>query len=363
MSTDVKKELEIQAPIGVRVVIPIISISWHGGTRIILQLANYLVTLGNEVVFLVARRRCVTPFEVSADVQIREIGVYTGLKVIDYLVFLCCVPFFVSRGAILLANFFVTYYPVRLSAWLRGSLYIYFVQDVESKYRWPIGALLNPICNATYRDKRIVTANGFLKERLMIRFGTASRSINIGPANIFYEMPRTQVKKYDFVYFLRKESWKGLDRFLRILQFARRRLTGLCVSQNLALSGCLDGFDADFLKPESDEELVKCIDSAHVLLMTSYKEGFALPPLEGMARGVPTVLFRCGGPDQYIVNGRNAVYVDTEEQAVCAIEHIVKNPEIYERMSREAVLAAAGYRMDKSMSEFAEMMMRCSDWG
>jgi glycosyltransferase involved in cell wall biosynthesis len=196
----------------------------------------------------------------------------------------------------------------------------------------------------------------------MTEFGTTSRSIVVGPDRIFYDAPLQSEKIYDVVYFLRREAWKGLDRFLRFLELAEGRISCLCVSQDELLADAIADSSATFFKPSSDKELVACIDSARILLLTSYQEGFALPPLEGMARGLPTVLFPCGGPDLYVLDGRNSIYVQSETEAICAIEGLIRDPLDYARMSREAMATAEEYRMDKSLARMADFVAHCSEW-
>jgi glycosyltransferase involved in cell wall biosynthesis len=348
--------------LGHRVIIPIISISWHGGTRVLIQIANHLAGLGQKVVLLVARKRCHTPFEFAPGVVVKDVGIHTGLKWIDYPIYLLCVPFYMCGNAVCLANFFVSYYPVRLMALITRLPYLYFVQDIESKYPFPSGVILNPLCNWTYRDRRIIAANAHLKSRLLVEFGATSRNISVGPGRIFYEMPAERRKKYDVVYFLRREPWKGLDRFQRFLALAQGRLSCLCVSQDEELASSISDSDAVFRKPGDDRELVECLDSARVLLLTSYEEGFALPPLEGMARGLPTILYRCGGPDQYVVSGSNAMYVQDELEAVRVIEALINDRQQYERMSHAAKATAGEYKMDKSLTLMAEFVAQCSKW-
>jgi glycosyltransferase involved in cell wall biosynthesis len=343
-----------------RIIFPILSISWHGGTRVLIQVANYLAGIGYPVTFLVSRNRCRTPFTFKSGVTIRQVGCYTGIKAIDYVVFLCCVPFQAGANCVLIASFFVTYYPVRLLAMTRKLPYLYFVQDIESKYPPPYGAVLNRLCNWTYRDNNIVAANKYLSDRVQAEFGATSRSISVGPSDLFYDLPQGAAKKYDVVYMLRRESWKGLDRFLRFLAISNGRFSCLCVSQDVELGKTIADSSAVFCKPQTDHELIQCMDSARILLLTSYREGFALPPLEGMARGLPAVLFRCGGPDQYIVDGGNAIYVDSEEQAADAIEKLLGDPVVYNRMRNEAVVTADQYRMDKSLALMAEFVAQCT---
>lgn len=358
-----KQAATSDGPFGkLRIVIPIISISWHGGTRVLVQLANYLAGLNCDVEFLVSRRRCKTPFKFSPNVKVTNVGVYTSLKWLDYLVFLACVPFCHRRATVLIANFFVTYWPVRALAAISRVPYIYFVQDIESKYAGPGGRILNSICKWTYGDRRIVAANTHLGDRLHEEFGTKARNICVGPDERFYEMPVSVAKTYDVIYFLRQEPWKRLDRFKRFLELSAGRLSCLCVTQDEALLTTLWGSHVEVRKPASDEELIECFDSARFSLLTSSMEGFALPPLEGMARGLPAVLFRCGGPDVYIVDGSNAVYVGTEEEAVSAIESIKADAMNYKRMQMEAVETAGHYRMQRSLAQMREYITECGKW-
>jgi glycosyltransferase involved in cell wall biosynthesis len=343
-----------QSPLNI--VIPIISISWHGGTRVLVQFANFLAERGHRVEFLVARNRCRTPFAFSNAVVIRDIGIHTGIKALDYFVFLCLVPIFIRKPSIVIANFFVTYFPIRFIALFRGVVYVYFVQDIESKFEAPLGSLLNPLCRWTYSDRHIVAANFYLRRRLEQEFGTTCKSICIGPDDIFFDLSKQSEKNFDVIYFLRRETWKGLDRFLRILSLAKGRFTCLCVSQDEGLRGVLDGMDAVFYRPQNDVDLVRCMDSARVLLLTSYREGFALPPLEGMARGLPTLLFACGGPEQYIRDGENGIYVSTEQQAVDVIDSLVRDHVRYSSMSRAAASVAGEYRLRPAFSEFEQII-------
>lgn len=338
-----------------QIAVPLINLSWHGGVRVLVQFANFLAERGHDVCLVVSRGRVSSTFPVSPKVKLKHVGVHTRWKQLDYFVFLLVLPFVLPSRSILLANFFVTYYPVRLAAALRRSRYFYFVQDIEAKYRGARGALLNAACRLTYSDKNIVAANTYLKERLRHEFHCECRHIEIGPADIFYRRPVTQGKQYDLIYFLRGEPWKGLDRFTRILEALPQPVTCLCVSQNDRLLHA-DSARVHYRKPAGDAELIDCIDAARLLLFTSYIEGFALPPLEAMARGVPAVLFRCGGPDIYVEDGRNSIYVETEQQAAATIRALLADPDRYRTMSERASATAQRFRLDAALHELTRYL-------
>jgi len=338
--------------------IPMLSARWHGGARVLLQTANYCVSHGCRVTILCPRGHFTSNYELDDRVAVRYIGIHTGWKLLDYVVFLFSVPFALPREATAVANFFVTYFPVRLAALLRRVKYIYFVQDIECKYEGIKGWLLNRTCRSTYADKHIIAANPHLGDRLAREFGRPCDSIQVGPAEIFYRRPVSGTKEYDVIYFLRRESWKGLDRFRKFMAICGSRASVLCVSQDEPLLADMRREGLVCRKPANDEELVDCIDSARVLLYTSYKEGFALPPLEAMARGVPTVMYRCGGPDVYVRDGVNSLYVRDETEAVDAVLRMIENRSLYESLSAEAVSTAAQYRMGAGLERLLAWLVQ-----
>jgi glycosyltransferase involved in cell wall biosynthesis len=337
----------------VAITIPIVSISWHGGTRVLVELANHLARRGHAVTFLVSRGRFTTPFKLDPDVRIEYAGIRTRWKYLDYAVFLLRLPFIIPGHAILIANHFVTYYPVRMRALLGLNRYVYFVQDIESKYKGLMGRLLNLACNLTYGDKYIVAANRHLQHRLASEFSRECRSVDVGPNAAFFSAAKTVTKVYDIIYFARREVWKGLDRFLEFVALSGGRMSILCVSQDQELRGRVESSSVVFRKPNDDTELVSCIDQSRLLLLTSYEEGFSLPPLEAMARGVPTILFPCGGPDLYIRDGVNALYISTVQQAVEAAAGLISTPVAYQEMSRNARATAAGYRLESALEQLS----------
>jgi glycosyltransferase involved in cell wall biosynthesis len=345
----------------VRVSIPIISIGAHGGTRVLIEFANHLAAAGHEVFVLVSRGRMSTPFRFHRLVKVKPVGVRTGLKYLDYSVYLLLLAFSFPRRSLVLATFFVTYLPVRLFNLMGGGPYAYFVQDIEAKYAGIAGSILNAACRLTYGDRRIIAANSYLRERLRVDFGVHCNQVNVGPAPAFYELPARAPRQYDVIYFLRREAWKGRDRFLRFLELAQGRLRCLCVSQDERLFAELAGTGVMCRKPGDDAELIDCIDSARVLLFTSYAEGFALPPLEVMARGLPVVLFRCGGPDVYVHDGANAIYVDSEAQALEAVTRLLGDQGVYARMSAQARATAARHRLSDALQALTDQLSSLYD--
>lgn len=341
-----------------RISIPLISISWHGGVRVLVHIANYLAEQGHEVTILCSRGRVFSPYKINAGIKVKHVGVRTRWKQLDYAVFLAALPFVIPAGSALIATFFVTYYSVRLTAALRNAKYVYFVQDIESKYGDGVrGRMLNRLCNYTYDDENIIAANSHLQGRILREFGRSCRCIQVGPSDIFYSAPTGVSKKYDIVYFLRREPWKGLDRFRAFLEASRGAFTCLCVSQDESLLTELKALAVTCIKPSDDRELLACLDAARVLFFTSHKEGFALPPLEGMARGLPAVLFRCGGPDLYVQDKINSFYVSDVTEAVRIVKMLATDESLYLKVSLEARSTADSFRMHRALQQFEKFLV------
>lgn len=330
-----------------KIAIPMINLSWHGGVRVLVQLANHLSEAGHDVQILVTRHYSNGGYRLSPGVYLRHIGVTTGIKLIDYSIFLLLLPFVLPRRSLVIANFFVTYFPSVLGACLKRGRYIYLVQDIEAKYSSPLGLLLNVVCRWTYRDRNIITVNRRLRDRLAQEFSLAVEAVDIGPAEIFYSTLRDthSPRQYDVVFFARSEPWKGLDRLYDLLGDNPPPWRLICVSQDPILLSDLRDRGLDCVSPANDHELIKIIDDSMLLLFTSYDEGLGLPPLEAMARGVPSVLFPCGGADLYVQHEKNAIYVNDATECRLRVSQLLADKDFWSRLSAAGLLTASQFRL------------------
>lgn len=336
-----------------RIRIPLINLSSHGGIRILVELANAFASRGFEVEFLIPPGRNSSVYRLDAAVRVREIGIGFGSKILDYALFLLILPFHL-RGGLTVANFFVTYFPCRLGSLLWGSRLLYFVQDIESKYAGLVGGILNRVCEATYRSRRMVAANSYLAAALEERGHRPFETIQIGPSEAFYGAARREERKYRLMAMPRHEAWKRMDRFEAICALLTEVSPAeiLCVGQDAEILSRLAERGFATCKPGSDAELVDCYEQAQVFLLTSDREGFGLPPLEAMARGTPVVSFRCGGPDLYIRDGENSFLVDDAAEAAERIRRLwAEEPERI-RMAAAAQQTALGFRLSEGLERF-----------
>lgn len=342
--------------------IPLVNLSSHGGVRILVEIANALSRRGYRVELLIPPGKNSSIYQLDDEVRVKEIGVSIGSKFADYAIFLMILPFFLRRSLVV-ANFFVTYIPCRLGSLMWKCPFIYFVQDIESKYSGILGGVLNQVCNASYRSNHIVAANRYLAGALEKRGCRVFDTISIGPSEPFYApLPETAARPYQLMYMPRHEKWKRLDRFEEICMCLDdvSRAAILCVGQDEEILAQLAQRGFSTRRPMGDSELVECYDSAQVFLLTSDREGFGLPPLEAMARGIPVVSFRCGGPDLYIQDGHNSFLVDDCELAASRIKQLLADCALYASLSQRATTCAQDYRLSEGLKLFVNCVSKLS---
>jgi glycosyltransferase involved in cell wall biosynthesis len=338
------------------IIIPVIALSAHGGTGVLVEFANHAARRGHKVRIIYPRGKISSRHSFEPGVELVPLPISTGSKHLDYLLFLLVCPWY-FRGGLVVANFFVTYYPVRIARALFGIEHIYFVQDIESVYtRW-VGKLLNFACEQTYKDRRIVTANSFLAGQIRQRGTAPFGSICIGASQRFHatEIPR-KAKAYDVICFPRHEPRKGGKRLERVLQLYREShgpISVLAVSQDDAMLGRFMALGCVSCKPSGEQELVAAFDGARIILFTSYHDGFGLPPLEGMTRGLPAVVYKCGGPSLYLRSGENGFEISDgdDEGAVKAIRSLLSDETCYARMSAAALATGRQFSLTKAIDE------------
>lgn len=336
--------------------IPLINLSSHGGVRILVELANTFSRAGWRVEVLHPPRRNNTVYQLDEAVVVREIGIKIGIKLLDYVVFLLLLPFYL-RGGVTVANFFVTYLPSRLGTFIWGTPLLYFVQGIEFWY----GGIFDYICKLSYRSDRIIAANPYIRDDLKGRGYKVLDTIHIGPSEAFYQSAATSSSKaYQLMVMPRLEPWKRMDRFQEISEILGEipKSSILCVGQDEEILTHLAKRGFTTCKPKNDTELLACYDQSQIFLLTSDREGFGLPPLEAMARGVPVVSFKCGGPDLYIKDNENSFLVDNVQNAADRIRLLLADASEHERLAINAKETAFHFRLSDGLSKFVASARR-----
>ncbi|HDS5532679.1 TPA: glycosyltransferase, partial [Klebsiella pneumoniae subsp. pneumoniae] len=186
-------------------------------------------------------------------------------------------------------------------------------------------------------------------------------TINIGLSNSFVTRPFVpENKKYDIIFFLRREEWKRPHLLKDILLVLKDKYnfkpSVLAVSQDRLLLEEYSEFLNASISPKDDSELIESIDSSRLLLFTSSKEGFGLPPLECMSRGLPAIIFECGGPNIYAEHEQNAFIVNDKIVAADYIFTILHDAGLYNKISVAAKETAISFSNEKGFSEFNSLL-------
>jgi glycosyltransferase involved in cell wall biosynthesis len=139
---------------------------------------------------------------------------------------------------------------------------------------------------------------------------------------------------------------------------ARLSLVGAEPSEALRRRAKSMGLEAyiDFGGHLSRAELRDYYRTLDVFVVSSHQEGLGIAALEAMACGCPVVSTRCGGPEDYIVPGKNGFLVSGGPEAMAeAICQIADNRETQKRMGEAAVRTVADrYTDDTAVRIFWE---------
>jgi glycosyltransferase involved in cell wall biosynthesis len=90
-----------------------------------------------------------------------------------------------------------------------------------------------------------------------------------------------------------------------------------------------------------------------MLILTSESEGHPLVVLEGMARGLPIVATRVGGISETVQHGVNGFITPVKgvQEIATALEILVNNPELRERMGQASLILSRKFSVDQMVDQ------------
>ncbi len=241
-------------------------------------------------------------------------------------------------GDVVIATYWTTASVVRdLPA--RCGAKFYFIQHYEGHSSDPEQV------DATWRMplRKIVIAR-WLQRMAEERFGDSSAELVSNGVDLrqFDAPPRAMHAPPCVGMLYSQARWKGADVAAEAIRQARASVPDLAVvsfGQHPPTPELPLPAGARFVHRPAQERIREIYAAADVWLCASVTEGFALPPLEAMACRCPVVCTRCGGPEDFVVDGENGYLVnvgDAEDMARRIVE-IVSDP------ARQQQMAAAAY--------------------
>jgi len=356
-------------------VIPMLSVKHHGGTRILLQLANSLVKNGHSITILTPKDKYVPIYPVNKKIKMKFTS-RVGNNRLFYLKTLIEFIFKIPKSDFILANFFPTFYPSLLAEKLGKGKIVYFPQGIGVTYlniSKIISWFLKFSENITFKFKTpiVVTARWQTQEIVKINKESFVKIINIGlPNNIFYPDPNPKLinnkKGKAILYFLSKLKSKGLKDFLEALKLIKKNK----LKFDLWLVGNqqqgLESFNYfknttpikvfPYLK---NKELREVYSSADLYVNTSWLEGFCLPPLEAMACGIPVVLTDSLGPREYAIDNYNCLMVPPRKPELLAraISKMLLDKNMRQKITENGIKTVEKFKFSKTAEEFEKFLL------
>jgi len=254
--------------------------------------------------------------------------------------------------------------------------YAYYVSPVPERVTHE--AIKMIISNLAYKTDCITTPSASMK-KIIENYGIKNR-IEVIPNAIHLisfkeddELKRTEIrKKYNLkendkiiLFVGRVASEKSIDRIIKALAIIKKRNTD---KEKLLIVGNGPAMDelkqlARTLKVEEDvifagtisyEEIQHYYKMAYVFTIASTTETFGIVTIEALASGVPVVAVKAPGAADILTDAVDGLLVDDNVEKIAnALEKIIKEPELREKLSRGALKTSEKY----SINTISEVML------
>jgi GT2 family glycosyltransferase len=250
--------------------------------------------------------------------------------------------------AIKVATWWNTAAPVWLAS-TRHGIPVYFVQDIETSY-YPDDEYVRNCVLASYRHEfRYMTISSWNRDRLR-ELGLDAELIAPG-IDLGNFRPRPDVpRRRDMLLALgRSNPLKNLPLTLdawHALPAPRPQLRLFGIEPQLA-----EGVpEIVYEQAPSDARVNELMCEATIFVQTSIHEGFCLPALEAMATGAAVVCTDAHGNRDFCVDGLNCLMPASRTDDVrAAIERLLADPGLCERLGRAGMQTAADYAWDRRL--------------
>jgi glycosyltransferase involved in cell wall biosynthesis len=247
--------------------------------------------------------------------------------------------------------------------------YAYYVSPIPERVTHEAIKII--ISNLAYKTDCITTPSASMK-KIIENYGIKNR-IEVIPNAIHLisfkednELKRTEIKiKYNLkeddkiiLFVGRVALEKSIDKIIKALAIIKKRNSG---KEKLLIVGNGPAMDelkqlTRTLKVEEDvifagtvnyEEIQHYYKMAYVFTIASTTETFGIVTIEALASGVPVVAIKAPGSVDILTNGLDGLLADDDvEKFANALERIIKEPELREKLSRGALKTSEKYSID-----------------
>jgi len=188
---------------------------------------------------------------------------------------------------------------------------------------------------------KVLVQSSYTRRRVVEKHGLNGDAVDVVPVPVDTEAfspgePETDPKEIVFVGRLndpRKNTKLLLEAFALVLEdVPDAKLTLVGGEPDVRYTELMDelGIRENVSTPGKVDSVVPYLRRASVFAFPSDQEGFGIAALEALACGTPVVSTRCGGPEDFVVNGETGYLVDKGDvdKFAMRLREFLTSPEI-----------------------------------
>jgi len=247
----------------------------------------------------------------------------------------------------------------------------------DHQFPFPInflGKTLEKVLLRFFYQKTIFVARSWSTKTDLIRLGLPSKNIKIVSSGVSMPLTNKIVKEEQFtvIFLNRLVKMKGTERAIKVFDLLRKKLPeakmwivgqadkeyqkkleNLCQELKIKNSVIFFGF-----VPE--EKKIDLLSRAHVLINTSYKEGFGMVNIEANRRGTPVVAFDVAGNRDSIKHGINGYLIENDNLNTM-VKALLRVKEQKETLQKSAWNYSKNFKWEKRADEFLAILKKAQE--
>lgn len=233
-----------------------------------------------------------------------------------------------------------------------------------------IGYLLEPVYLWLLNDRKVITVSESTKKDLM-KYGFKEINISIISEGIELEpvVSLETIKKFENPTILSLgtiRSMKRTDQILKAFEILKKDIP----EAKLIIAGKKEGTYGErlignieksiykssikYIGPVSKEEKIELLQKAHVLAVTSIKEGWGLVVTEANSQGTPAVVYNVDGLRDAVRNNETGLVCEenTPENLAERMSQVLRDRKLYETLQKSGWEGSKEITFDNSYKQF-----------
>ncbi len=231
-----------------------------------------------------------------------------------------------------------------------------------------LGPIIDRIWLMLYRNEQIITVSPSTKKDLMA-LGIQKHHISIVPN--FSPIQRNDIpvksQRPTLLVLGRIAPVKRIEHAIQAYGIAKKSIPGLQLTilgktdtryqtyKNMLLRSIQHDIDIECIENASHQEKLRRLETSHLLIMTSKKEGYGIAILEAAACGTPAIGYRVAGVQDAILDGKTGILAPEErpDSLAQAIVSLLQKPETYGVMQKNCFDHARIHTKERTIYAFS----------